>query len=335
MGGNSRTNGLCYRMNRFLWARPGHADGLRECCNRHVRPDAVGAANLPELRQAADDAVRMRDARREIRVKAMPAEHLQESVVDALQQSLGPVVCLDRLLQHVDEVHAVARIDEIRRAMAEEIRITEAAQLLRRDVIQVDVETGSRLHQSLQRIRVVVGRRVDVGIPASTCIQQHVHHIIIAAHAVPLLGLRVHGAELEIRLVFNVAENLVVKTARRDRRIPRLQIFRLPLCILPRVTDRSSHRLTPIWILIRPYKKACPYRTDLDFVSIKSCRSPTNPSVLIDRAMVGEPGPFARADAPGPASRDIFFLAALVFWFYICYNDRRHPQLFYRKFRFR
>ena len=200
----------------------------------------------------------MRDARREIRVKAMPAEHLQESVVDALQQFLGPVVCLDRLLQHVDEVHAVARIDEIRRAMAEEIRITEAAQLLRRDVIQVDVETGSRLHQSLQRIRVVVGRRVDVGIPASTCIQQHVHHIIIAAHALPLLGLRVHGTELEIRLVFDVAENLVVKTARRDRRIPRLQIFRLPLRILPRIAADSFHCLTPIWILIRAIQKGLP-----------------------------------------------------------------------------
>ena len=258
MGCNSRMNGLCPRMNRFLRTRPGHADGLRECCNRHVRPDAVGAANLPEFRQAADDAVRMRDARREIRVKAMPAEHLQEGAVDALQQSLGPVVRLDRLLQHVDEVHAVARIDEICRAMAEEIRITEAAQLLRRDVIQVDVETGSRLQQSLQGIRVVVGRRVDVGIPASTCIQQHVHHIIIAAHALPLLGLRVHGAELEIRLVFNVAENLVVKTARRDRRIPRLQIFRLPLRILPRVAADSFHCLTPIWILIRAIQKGLP-----------------------------------------------------------------------------
>ena len=258
MGCNSRTNGLCPRMNRFLRARPGHADGLRECCNRHVRPDAVGAASLPEFRQAADNAIRMRDARREIRVKAMPAEHLQESVVDALQQSLGPVVCLDRLLQHVNKMHAVTRIDEIRRAMAEEIRITEAAQLLRRDVIQVDVETGSRLHQGLQGIRVVVGHRVDVGIPASTCIQQHVHHIIIAAHALPLLGLRVHGAELEIRLVFNVAEDLVVKTARRDRRIPRLQIFRLPLRILPRVSCHSSHRPTPVRIFIFAIQKGLP-----------------------------------------------------------------------------
>ena len=200
----------------------------------------------------------MRNARREIRVKAMLAEHLQERAVDALQQSLGPVVRLDRLLQHVDEMHAVARIDEICRAMAEEIRITEAAQLLRRDVIQVDVETGSRLHQSLQGIRVVVDRRVDVGIPASTCIQQHAHHIIIAAHALPLLGLRVHGAELEIRLVFNVAENLVVKTARRDRRIPRLQIFRLPLRILPRVACHSSHCPTPVRIFISAIQKGLP-----------------------------------------------------------------------------
>lgn len=313
---------------RFLRARPGHADGLRECCNRHVRPDAVGAANLPELRQAADDAVRMRDARREIRVKAMPAEHLQERAVDALQQSLGPVVRLDRLLQHVDEVHAVARIDEIRRAMAEEIRITEAAQLLRRDVIQVDVEAGCRLQQGLQGIRVVVGCRVDVGIPASTCIQQHVHHIIIAAHALPLLGLRVHGAELEIRLVFNVAEDLVVKRHGEtdSYRACRYSVFRFASC----------HGLQPTLFIVSllsgfsfvPYKKACPHRTDLDFVSIKSCRSPTNPSVSIDHAMVGETAPFARADAPGPASRDIFFLAALVFWFYLCYNDRRHLQLF-------
>ena len=125
-----------------------------------------GAGSLPEFRQAADDAIGMRDSCLEVGLETMLAEHLQERAVDALQQFLSPVIRLDRLRQHVDEMDAIARVDEIRRAVTEEIRFTELAQLLRIDMVQVDVEAGRRLQKVLQGVRVVVGRRVDIGIPA-------------------------------------------------------------------------------------------------------------------------------------------------------------------------
>ena len=100
--------------------------------------------------------------------------------------------------------------------MTEEILFTELAQLLRIDMVEVDVEAGCRLQQILQGVRVVVGRRIDIGIPARTRILQHFLSVIIAAHAAALPRLRMNRAEAEIRIVLNMAENVVVKGVRRD-----------------------------------------------------------------------------------------------------------------------
>ena len=142
-------------------ALPADAERCGQLSDFHALADAVGTACLPELRQAADDAVGMREACAEIRRETMLAEEAEQAAVHLAQQVFGPVVGRERLRQHVDEVHAIARVDEIRRALAVEPLLAEAAQALRVDLVEVDVETAQLVHELLLRIGIVILCRID------------------------------------------------------------------------------------------------------------------------------------------------------------------------------
>lgn len=176
-------------------ALPADAERCGQLSDFHAFADAVGAARLSEFRQAADDAVGMREACAEIRRETMLAEKAEQAAVHLAQQVFGPVVGRERLRQHVDEVHAIARVDEIRRALAVEPLLAEAAQALGVDLVEVDVEAAQLVHELLLRIGIVILCQIDERVRPSSRSDEHLQHILIICQTMPLSGLRVRATQ--------------------------------------------------------------------------------------------------------------------------------------------
>ncbi len=157
--------------------------------------DAVGCTALTELRFAADDAVGMRKPRVHVGLESVFGESLQELSVNRAELLLRLAAGRQGIGQNVDEVYAVAGVDEKSWTMAVEIMFAEPAQTGSRDVVEVEIETAERMQQNFLRIRIEVKRRIDVGIIAAVRVGQHIDDVAVFLHALPRRCLGVHRAE--------------------------------------------------------------------------------------------------------------------------------------------